>query len=103
MVQSGGLSKIDVKPIKLYFYTEYLRNKDLWRDKEEDKKIKEVLFKLKLWNIRSLFKYRNYFIKIAKCNKFIALRILKHTICNTYNIVINYIFAKMTKKTQNNE
>ena len=87
MVQSGGLFKVDVKLIKLYFYVEYLRNKCFWREESEDKKIKDVLFYLKIWNIRTLIKYRNYVIKIAICNPYIALRILKHSIVNTIDIL----------------
>lgn len=89
MVQSGALRKrFDFISVKLYFYIEYLRNKCYRRSKCDDKKIRNVIYDTKIWNIQTLRRYFPYFMKIVYYRPYDIVRLVYSIVVNTFEIII---------------
>ncbi len=65
MVQSGELGeRYDFMAIELFYFVEYLRSKQLKRNKIEDRRIKKLLF-TKWCNVWKIKRYYKYFVRIV--------------------------------------
>lgn len=85
MVQSGDLcQRFDFNATKLYYFIEYLKNKEFWRKKEEDRRIKRFLYTdcSYVWRKKKYYKYLVEIICINPLYIYMIPMCILHDICN---------------------